>query len=53
MGQGKGRTHGDETWGGEHTIQHIDDVLENCTSETCNFINLYYTSKKFMEKIKR
>ena len=22
------------TWGGEHTVQHTDDVLENCTGET-------------------
>ena len=25
---------GDLTWGGEHTIQCTDDVLENCTPET-------------------
>ena len=25
---------GDLTWGGEHTIQYIDDVLQNCTTET-------------------
>ena len=25
---------GDLTWGGEHTIQFIDDVLQNCTPET-------------------
>ena len=24
----------DLTWGGEHTIQHTDDALQNCTSET-------------------
>ena len=24
---------GDLTWGGEHTIQYTDDVLQNCTSE--------------------
>ena len=24
----------DLTWGGEHTIQYIDDVLQNCTPET-------------------
>ena len=22
------------TWGGEHTIQHTDDVFYNCTPET-------------------
>ena len=25
---------GDLTWGGEHTIQHTDDVLKNCAPET-------------------
>ena len=25
---------GDLTWGGEHKIQYIDDVLQNCTPET-------------------
>ena len=24
---------GDVTWGGEHTIQYTDDVLQNCTPE--------------------
>ena len=28
----------DLTWGGEYTIQYTDDVLQNCTPETC--INL-------------
>ena len=26
--------HGDLIWGGEHTIQRIDDVLWNCAPET-------------------
>ena len=25
---------GDLTWGGEHTIQHTDNVLKNCAPET-------------------
>ena len=25
---------GDLTWGGEHTIQCIDDVLQHCTPKT-------------------
>ena len=25
----------DLTWGGEHTIQCTDDVLQNCAPETC------------------
>ena len=24
----------DLTWGGEHTMQYTNDVLQNCTSET-------------------
>ena len=24
---------GDLVWGGEHTIQYTDDVLQNCTPE--------------------
>ena len=24
----------DLTWGGEHTTQYIDDVLQNCTAKT-------------------
>ena len=24
----------DLTWGGEHTIQYTDNVLQNCTPET-------------------
>ena len=26
---------GDVTWGAEHTVQHTDDVPENCAPETC------------------
>ena len=26
---------GDLTWGGEHTIQYTDDVLQKCTPESC------------------
>ena len=25
---------GDQIWGGEHTIQYTDDVLQKCTPET-------------------
>ena len=25
---------GDLTWGGEHTMQYTDDILQNCTPET-------------------
>ena len=26
---------GDSTWGGEHTTQRTEEVLHNCTPETC------------------
>ena len=26
---------GDLTWGGEHAIQYIDDVLQDCAPKTC------------------
>ena len=25
---------GDLTWGGEHTVKYIDDVLQNCTAKS-------------------
>ena len=28
-------TEGDLTLDGEHTMQYTDDVLQNCSSETC------------------
>ena len=42
----------DLTWGGEHTIQYTDDVLQNCTPETYNFINQYHpqNSIKILKK---
>ena len=37
---------GDLTWGGEHTIQYTDDVLQNCIPETLyNSINQSYPNK--------
>ena len=27
-------TEGDLIWGGDHTIQHTDDVLQDCSPET-------------------
>ena len=35
----------DLTLGGEHTIQYTADVLQNCTLETCNFINQCHPNK--------
>ena len=42
---------GDLTWGGEHTIQHTDDVLQKCILETyiillTNVTNKFYKNKK-------
>ena len=51
---------GDLTWGGEPTIQYTDDVLQNCTPETCivlltnvNPINSPKKKKKYINKNKR
>ena len=35
---------GDLTCGGEHTIQYTDDVLQNCTLETCTILLTNVTS---------
>ena len=43
---------GDLTWGGEHTTQSTDDVLWNCASETCNFVNQCHPNK-FSKKEKK
>ena len=43
---------GDLTWGGEHTIQYTDDVLENCTPETYIILLTNVTSINAM-KIKK
>ena len=34
---------GDLTWGGEHIIQHVDDVLQNCIPETHIILLTYVT----------
>ena len=43
---------GDLTWGGEHTIQYSDDILQNCTSETYRILLTNVTPLKSI-KIKR
>ena len=40
----------DLTWGGEHTIQCTDDVLQNCALETCTVL---LTSVTSISSIKR
>ena len=34
LGTNRKQTSSLSTWGGEHTLQHTDDVLQNCTPET-------------------
>ena len=49
VAQGKGDpTYGDRgdlTWGGGHAMQYTDDVLWNCTLESCNCINQHHPNK--------
>ena len=33
------------TWGGEHKIQCIDDVLWICAPETYNFVSQYHPNR--------
>ena len=35
---------GDVTWSDEHTVQYMDDVLQNCTPETYIIILSIVTS---------
>ena len=44
---------GDLTWGGEHTIQYTDDVLQNCILETYIILLTYVTPINSIKKIKR
>ena len=41
---------GDLTWGGEHTVQCTDDVLQNCAPATCKIL---VTSVTPINSIKR
>ena len=43
---------GDMTWGGEHTIQYTDDVLQNCTPETYIVLLSNVTSINSIKNIK-
>ena len=40
---------GDSTWGGEHTMQCTDDVLDHCTPETCKILLTSVTQFKKMK----
>ena len=40
----------DLIWGSEHTIQHTDDVLYNCTPEAYIILLTNVTQKKSIEK---
>ena len=44
---------GDLTWGGEHTIQYTDIVLQNCVPETYILLLANVTPVKFNLKINK
>ena len=44
---------GDLTWGGEHTIQYTDDVLQNCTPETYITLLTNVTPVNIIKKSKK
>ena len=44
---------GDLIWGGEHTIQYTDDVLQNCTPETYIILLTNVTSVYSIKKFKK
>ena len=44
---------GDLTWGGEHTIQHTDDVPQNHTSEISIILLINVTPKSSIKKEKK
>lgn len=50
----RGQIHGDErrTDSGEHTMQHIDDVLQICTPGTCLILLINVTPTDLVEIIK-
>ena len=41
---------GDLTWGGEHTVQYTDDVLENCITPETYIILLTNVTPKILIK---
>ena len=44
---------GDLTWGGEHTVQYTDDVLQNCTPETYIILLNNVTTINSIKKVKK
>ena len=44
---------GDLTWGGEHTVQYTDDVLQNCTHETYIILLNNVTTINSIKKVKK
>ena len=44
---------GDMTWGGEHTIQYTDDVVQNCTPETYKTLLANVTPVHSLKKTKK
>ena len=43
-------TEGDVTLGSEHTMQYIDDILQNCTPETYIIFFTSVTPIQFIKK---
>ena len=41
---------GEQTLGNEHTMQYTDDVLENCTLETCIMLLTNVTPMNLIKK---
>ena len=44
---------GDLTWGGEHTIQFADDLLQNCTPEMYIILISQYHPSRFNHIFKK
>ena len=45
--------NGNLTWGGEHTIQCTDDVLQNCELEICKILITNVTPIDSIKKEKK
>ena len=43
----------DLTWGGEHTAQRTDDVLQNCVPDTWKILSTSVTPRKSMKRKKK
>ena len=41
------------TWGGEHILQHADNVFLHCTPETCTILLTNVTLKNSIKKLEK